>query len=129
MQIETKLKTSYLVNNVCVVGNSLYNYVIAIVVPNPKALHKMAKLVLKNGYDSEAIYTNPKVKQKMLAKLTTFAKSNGLRRYEIPRELVLVKDGDWTPESGLVTASFKLKRKNIEQYYEDLVREAFSKLD
>lgn len=112
-------------NNVCVVGNSLYNYVIAIAIPNPKVIQKMAS---KCGLDPEAAYNNPKVTQRMLDKLTRFARSNGLRRYEIPRGLILVKV-DWTPESNLITSSFKLKRKNIEQHYSEAIRETFSKLE
>ena len=32
----------------------------------------------------------------------------------------------WTPESGLVTAAFKLKRKPIEEYYKKDLRAMYS---
>ena len=145
-KIETKLKTSYLVNNVCVVGNSLYNSVVAIVVPNPKAVAAIARSLglLSSGrggggkgggrknaldlFDEEALYRSEPVKERMLAKLAVFARANGLRRYEIPRGLILVRD-DWTPEGGLVTASFKLKRKSIEQHYHETIQREFSRLE
>ncbi|KAJ6223379.1 hypothetical protein RDWZM_001924 [Blomia tropicalis] len=128
-KIETKLKTSYLVNNVCIVGNSLYKWVIAIIVPNPKVMRKLTLAVFNHHDDdiSES-YDDDRIRRIFLDKLTAFAKANGLRRYEIPRDVILVDD-DWTPESGLVTASFKLKRKNIEQYYSDAIGKAFAKLD
>lgn len=138
-KIETKLKTSYIVNNICVVGNSLYNYVIAIVVPNPKALLAVGKSLertrkggkrskLLEEINESALYENEAVKERILLKLEQFARANGLRRYEIPRGLILVKD-DWTPEGGLVTASFKLKRKSIEQHYHEAIQKAFSRLE
>lgn len=92
----------------------------------------MRKLTLAvfNHHDDDISqsYDDDRVRRIFLDKLTAFAKANGLRRYEIPRDVILVDD-DWTPESGLVTASFKLKRKNIEQYYSDAIGKAFAKLD
>lgn len=114
-----------MVNNLCVIGNSLYNYPIALVLPNPKVIEKLAKC---SKSSTSPPYTSPVVRRHFLAKLTAFARANGLRKYEIPREVILVED-DWTPESGLVTASFKLKRKNIEQHYAEQIRLAFSKMD
>ena len=89
----------------------------------------MAKSILvSNNNDKFEIYNNDKVKRRFLAKLALFARTNGLRRYEIPKELILTND-DWTPDTGLVTTSFKLKRKNIEQYYAEAIQAAFSRLD
>ena len=34
-------------------------------------------------------------------------------KFEIPKAVYLVAD-EWTPESGMVTAAFKLKRKAIQ---------------
>ena len=39
-----------------------------------------------------------------------------LERFETPQKIELVSE-DWTVESGLVTDSFKLKRKNIQAFY------------
>jgi len=48
------------------------------------------------------------------ALLSTF--SVKLERFEIPQRLTLVTE-QWTPETELVTASLKLKRKNISAHY------------
>ena len=37
---------------------------------------------------------------------------SGLEKFEIPKDIALVNE-EWTPESGLITASFKVKRKQI----------------
>lgn len=41
-----------------------------------------------------------------------------LERFEIPRKICLSPD-PWTPETGLVTDAFKLKRKQLKTHYQD----------
>lgn len=41
-----------------------------------------------------------------------------LERFEIPRKICLSPD-PWTPETGLVTDAFKLKRKELKTRYQD----------
>ena len=41
-----------------------------------------------------------------------------LERFEIPRKIRLSPD-PWTPETGLVTDAFKLKRKELKTHYQD----------
>lgn len=40
-----------------------------------------------------------------------------LERFEIPRKIRLSPD-PWTPETGLVTDAFKLKRKELKTHYQ-----------
>ena len=49
-------------------------------------------------------------------------KKTCLEKFELPGAVTLCTEL-WTPESGLVTAAFKLKRKPIQEYYQkDLKR-------
>jgi long-subunit acyl-CoA synthetase (AMP-forming) len=58
----------------------------------------------------------------VLRDLAKHARLNHLERFETPGAITLVAD-EWTPESGLVTAAQKLKRKPIqERYQQDLDR-------
>lgn len=41
-----------------------------------------------------------------------------LERFEIPRKISLSPD-PWTPEAGLVTDAFKLKRKELKTHYQE----------
>lgn len=41
-----------------------------------------------------------------------------LERFEIPRKICLSPE-PWTPETGLVTDAFKLKRKELKTRYQD----------
>ena len=43
-----------------------------------------------------------------------------LDKYEIPQAVKLVPEV-WTPDTGLVTAALKLKRKSIQDRYQKLI--------
>ena len=49
--------------------------------------------------------------------LTEHGRKGGLEKFEIPTKLILI-DTPWTAEMGLVTAAFKLKRKEIQKVYQ-----------
>jgi long-subunit acyl-CoA synthetase (AMP-forming) len=61
-------------------------------------------------------------KEKLTLKLTNpaflsfFAIKENLERIEIPQRYKLVEE-TWLPDTGLVTATFKLKRNAIEKFY------------
>lgn len=48
-----------------------------------------------------------------------------LQRFEIPQRLKLT-DEVWTPDTGLITDSLKLKRKPLNDYYAAVVRELYA---
>ena len=47
-----------------------------------------------------------------------------LAKFEIPRAVFLVAE-PWTPESGLITAAMKLKRKSIEAAFSAEISELY----
>jgi len=48
--------------------------------------------------------------------------SGKLEKFELPQKVKLVTEV-WTPDTGLVTEAFKLRRKNIETLYQkDIMR-------
>jgi len=51
-----------------------------------------------------------------------FCLSGKLEKFELPQKVKLVTEV-WTPDTGLVTEAFKLRRKNIEtRYQKDILR-------
>lgn len=48
-----------------------------------------------------------------------------LHRFEIPTAVTLCKD-IWTPDMGLVTAAFKLKRKDIQERYKNEISRMYA---
>lgn len=51
--------------------------------------------------------------------------TGGLRGAEIPKKVKLCTE-EWNPESGLVTAAFKIRRKNIETRYKSVIDSMYS---
>ena len=48
-----------------------------------------------------------------------------LEKFEVPQKVTLVKE-TWTPETELVTAALKLKRKNITSFYQSELQAMYS---
>lgn len=50
-----------------------------------------------------------------------------LKRTQIPSRIKIVTE-DWSPETGFVTASFKLRRREIERHYADSIKQLYAEL-
>ena len=48
-----------------------------------------------------------------------------LNKYELPTTCYLTTEA-WTPDTGLVTATMKLKRVNIHEHYKQQIKDMFS---
>ena len=73
------------------------------------------------GNSFEELCCNLKVEKLILAEIQKhLKKSDRLAKFEIPQAVKLVSEV-WTPDTGLVTAGLKLKRKNIQDYYQRLI--------
>ncbi|XP_030638129.1 long-chain-fatty-acid--CoA ligase 4b [Chanos chanos] len=115
-KIEAALKNCPLIDNICAYANSEQNYVISFVVPNQKQLTALAS---KNGVEGkwEELCNHPVIEAEMLKVIKEVASSNKLEKFEIPMKVRLSAD-PWTPETGLVTDAFKLKRKELKKHYQ-----------
>ncbi|XP_077141260.1 long-chain-fatty-acid--CoA ligase 4 isoform X1 [Ranitomeya variabilis] len=114
-KVEAALKNCPLIDNICAYANSLQSYVISFVVPNQK---KLTSLALQHGIEGawEEICNNPTMEAEVLKEIKEVASSMKLERFEIPIKVRLSPD-PWTPETGLVTDAFKLKRKELKNHY------------
>ena len=56
------------------------------------------------------------MKKQVCAILKSYGIKNGLKNFEIPAKVLIVLD-EWTPDNGLVTAAFKIRRKFIYDEY------------
>ncbi|XP_044161408.1 long-chain-fatty-acid--CoA ligase 4 isoform X1 [Bufo gargarizans] len=114
-KVEAALKNCSLVDNICAYANSLQSYVISFVVPNQK---KLTGLAQQKGIEGtwEEICNNPTMEAEVLKEIKEVASSMKLERFEIPIKVRLSPD-PWTPETGLVTDAFKLKRKELKNHY------------
>ncbi|XP_056313653.1 long-chain-fatty-acid--CoA ligase 4b [Danio aesculapii] len=114
-KVEAAMKNSPLIDNICVYASSDQNYVISFVVPNQKNLTELAK---KSGIDGEwdDICNHTMMEEEVLKVIKEIAVTSKLERFEVPQKIRLSSE-PWTPETGLVTDAFKLKRKELKNHY------------
>ena len=84
-----------------------------------------ASMLAKGKYS--LLCSDDKVLKEVLKKLTSHGLSMGLEKFEIPKQIYLTSD-PWTPDSGLVTAAMKLKRKEIENRYAAAISQIYAKM-
>lgn len=54
--------------------------------------------------------------------IRTFARESGkLQKSEVPLKVKLCSD-EWRPDTGLVTASFRIRRKPLEEFYKSDIK-------
>jgi long-chain acyl-CoA synthetase len=114
-KVESVYRGAQTVANVMVHADPDRSRPIAVIMANEKVLQEKAKEL---GVDEHSMHTDPKVRNLVLKDLQGAAKRANLSPIEIVAGVV-VTDQEWTPDSGLVTATSKLNRKAI--------REAFKK--
>uniref|UniRef100_A0A8D0U0W9 long-chain-fatty-acid--CoA ligase n=1 Tax=Sus scrofa TaxID=9823 RepID=A0A8D0U0W9_PIG len=115
-KVEAALKNLPLIDNICAYANSYHSYVIGFVVPNQKELTELAR---KKGLTGtwEELCNSREMENEVLKVLSEAAISASLEKFEIPVKIRLSPE-PWTPETGLVTDAFKLKRKELKTHYQ-----------
>ncbi|XP_050670351.1 long-chain-fatty-acid--CoA ligase 4 isoform X2 [Leptidea sinapis] len=121
-KVEAELKTCPIVENICVYGDSSKTYTVALLVPNPRHLVELAAKIGVPETDFEKLCQNAEVEKAVVKELADHARKCGLEKFEVPAAVKLCTEV-WSPDMGLVTAAFKIKRKDIqERYKEDIKR-------
>jgi long-chain acyl-CoA synthetase len=122
LQVESALNFCDYVDNVCVYGNSFHTSVIALIVPNRKALTALAADMNKGSLTFAEICQDEDVIAAVRTALADHGLKSGLQRVELPSQIKLCSE-EWLPDNGLVTASFKVRRRQIEDFYkQDIIR-------
>ena len=103
-------------DNICIYGDSFHTYVIALVTPNPKALDGLAKNLNKTHLTREQLCQDKEVVVSISKAISDHARKAKLHKMETPTKVILCPE-DWSPDSGLVTAAMKIRRRNIQEYY------------
>ncbi|KFP10086.1 long-chain-fatty-acid--CoA ligase 4 isoform X1 [Egretta garzetta] len=114
-KVEAALKNCPLIDNICAYAKSDQSYVISFVVPNQKKLTALAEQKGISGTWVD-ICNNPTMEAEILREIKEVANRMKLERFEIPIKVRLSPE-PWTPETGLVTDAFKLKRKELKNHY------------
>lgn len=121
-KVETMLKMCPLVDNLCLYADSSKMYTVCLVVPNQKHVQALAKTLGIIASEWPFLCENPQIEAAVLKALQNQGAKGKLEKFEIPQKIKMVME-QWTPDSGLVTEAFKLRRKNIESHYlKDIIR-------
>lgn len=123
-KVESVLKINPLVESVCIVAQSDKTFTAAIIVPDRDNLFKLSKELGKYGFSVTELCQDNAVKEAFCERLCRYGISMGLEKFEIPKKVGLCLD-EWTPESGLVTAAMKLKRKELETRYSSEIQKMY----
>lgn len=116
-KVEAEFKTCGLVENVCVYADPTKNYTVALIVPNPKHLEEIAARHGIHDVEFEELCSSPVIEKAVIKELADHAKKCKLHKHEVPAAVTICKEV-WSPDMGLVTAAFKLKRKDIQERYQ-----------
>jgi len=121
-KVEANIKGCPVVSNLCIYGDSTKSYVVAIVCPIPDQLKALAQKFGKADLSFQEMCKDKDVTGAVLREVVNHCKLSKLEKFEIPGAVSLTSE-DWTPESGLTTAAMKLKRRPLqERYQEDIDR-------
>jgi long-chain acyl-CoA synthetase len=123
-KVETEMKSCPMVDNLCIYGDSFQTYIVALVVPNPKALKTMAKALNKEHLSHEQLCRDQEIVAGVMKAIVAHGKKAKLNKMEIPTKIWLCTE-EWSPDSGLVTAALKLRRRNIQDYYKSHIERLY----
>ncbi|CAN7939551.1 unnamed protein product [Ixodes hexagonus] len=123
-KVETELKTCPLIDNICVCGNSYRTYLVALVTPNPKQLETVALQEGKSNMSFSELCKSPAITRAVANAIAAHGHRAGLHKTEIPVKVKLCAE-DWQPDTGLVTAAFKLRRREIQMFYQREIDEMY----
>ncbi|KAK7432270.1 long-chain fatty acid-CoA ligase [Neonectria magnoliae] len=112
-KVESVYRGAQTVSNVMVYAGPEHSRPIAVIMPNEKVLGGIAKEL---GVDEHSLHSDLKVRDAVLRDLQATGKRAGLSRIEIVAGVVITEE-EWTPPSGLVTATQKLDRRVIRQRF------------
>nr|XP_045613680.1 long-chain-fatty-acid--CoA ligase 4-like isoform X1 [Procambarus clarkii] len=124
-KVEAELKVSPYIDNVCIYADPTKNNIVAIVSPVQKNLEDLARSLGKQDLRREKLCLDADINKAILEELLATGKRAKLEKFELPSAAYLATEL-WTPDTGLVTASFKLKRKSIEIKYKNEIHRMYA---
>lgn len=121
-QIENKLKESFYIQQLMVVGEN-QKYPAAIIIPNFQELASWCQKKKIQFQDHAELVNMPQVLSHFQDEIKKFNKKLG--ENDQVKKIILIAD-EWSPISGELSSSLKLKRKFIVQKYQDLLDKIYS---
>jgi long-chain acyl-CoA synthetase len=124
------LLQSLFIGQIFVYGDSFQSALVAVVVPDEEVALKWAadsgdpSLA---GLDFKSLCGNNSLHSTIMKEIKRLAKKNGLHGFETPKGVYLESE-QFTAENGLTTPTFKLKRQQLRDYYQQQIDEMYAKM-
>ncbi|KAF7682661.1 Long chain acyl-CoA synthetase 9, chloroplastic [Astathelohania contejeani] len=116
-EIECQIRTHPLVDNICVYIYPGTSSVLALIVPSSHIILKMGSHFKIPSSDPRVLCCNSRIVKTFLAKIRAYGQKHGWRRDTLPSAIYLCPF-PWTPESGLLTITYKIKRPTIIKHFQ-----------
>jgi len=120
-QIENKLKESFYIQQIMVVGEN-QKFTSAIISPNFNALAEWCQKKKIQFQNHAELVEKPQVLKHFQEEIKKFNKK--LNQYDQVQKIILTSD-EWSPNTGELSSSLKLKRKYIIRKYKDLLEAVY----
>jgi long-chain acyl-CoA synthetase len=125
LPIENKMKESYFIENIMVIGENR-RFVSALIVPNFEFIEKWCKKKCINLRSREEMIASDILKERIWQDIEKYNKRFG--KVQQIKRFALVSE-EWSLETGELTPTLKLKRRVILQKYKDLIEEIYADSD
>ncbi|XP_010255021.1 PREDICTED: long chain acyl-CoA synthetase 2 isoform X2 [Nelumbo nucifera] len=113
-----------LITSIWVYGNSFESFLVAVAVPNRKALEDWATLHQQTG-DFKALCKSPMARKYILDELNSTGQKYQLRGFEMLKAIHL-DPNPFNIERDLITPTFKLKRPQLLKYYKEYIGQLYN---
>jgi fatty acid CoA ligase FadD9 len=113
-KIENVIQQSAFVSQVFIYGDSLQEYVVAVIIPNKDSKNN-------NHFDLSDIT--------ILNDVRLRCQQAQLRPWEIPRDIIIERTQVWTENNGLMTATQKINRNQLISYYKEQIEALYDRLN
>ncbi|KAI9127877.1 hypothetical protein K1719_000870 [Acacia pycnantha] len=124
--IENKYSQCPLITSIWVYGNSFESFLVAVVVPEKKALEDWAEKQNETG-DFKSLFENPKARKFILDELNKTGQKHQLRGFEMLKAVHL-EPIPFDIERDLVTPTFKLKRPQLLKYFKNHIDKLYNEV-
>lgn len=119
--VENKMKESNFISNACVVGDG-QKYAAALIVPNFDHLVSWMKIKKINLSDKNEIIADERIIKRIRAEIdklnTKLGEAEKVKKFKLIAE-------EWTPDTGILSPTLKLKRRIINEKYKEEIEKLF----
>jgi long-chain acyl-CoA synthetase len=127
-KLENVLILDKYVGQIMVHGDSLENFVVAIIIPKKDAIVNWFHAQGKNEVTTDNVhehYNDEGLKKEIVASMDKLGRSRDFKGFEIIKKVFLSNE-PFTLENGLLTPTIKVKRHEVKNKYIDEIRKMYS---